>query len=112
MEIVRLAERLGLPRALPSAGREEALLLDMNGRPAGMIVDEVIGSRDIVVRPLAPPLNLLHAYSGAALLEDGSIALLLDTDWIVGRKSALEGDSLGSVSSDSPAHEAVPAPPA
>ena len=46
--------------------------------PVGLVVDEVIGQRELTVKPLPPPLDTLSNYSGAALLEDGSIALVVD----------------------------------
>ena len=53
------------------------------GRPvlclagARVPVDEVVGRREIVVQPL-PPAARAAGYSGAAVLEDGEIALVLD----------------------------------
>jgi two-component system chemotaxis sensor kinase CheA len=48
------------------------------GTKVGIEVDEVVGRREIVVRPLPVPLSGLQAYSGAAVLDDGSIVLVLD----------------------------------
>jgi len=46
--------------------------------PGGRVpVDEVVGRREIVVQPL-PAAARTAGYSGAALLEDGEIALVLD----------------------------------
>ena len=47
-------------------------------RIAAVLVDGILGQQDIVVKPLGPPLNELRAYSGVTLLEDGSLALILD----------------------------------
>ena len=52
---------------LPSEERDEVIL-----------VDEVIGRRDVLVRPLDPPLRMMKRFSGAAMLGDGSIALVID----------------------------------
>jgi two-component system, chemotaxis family, sensor kinase CheA len=48
------------------------------GATIGIEVDEVVARREIVVRPLPVPLSGLQGYSGAAVLEDGSIVLVLD----------------------------------
>jgi two-component system chemotaxis sensor kinase CheA len=76
--LLHLAERLGAPAAPAPGSDPRALVLATAGQPTGLVVDEVIGRRDLVVKPLRAPLSQLREYSGAALLEDGSIALVLD----------------------------------
>ena len=44
----------------------------------GLIVDEVQDTADIVVKPLTSFLKTLSIYSGATVLGDGSVALILD----------------------------------
>lgn len=44
----------------------------------GLIMDDIKDSADIVVKPLAPFLKSLEFYSGATVMGDGSIALVLD----------------------------------
>lgn len=44
----------------------------------GLIIDEVLDTADIVVKPINRLLKSLHVYSGATILGDGSIALILD----------------------------------
>ena len=85
-DAVRLDEWLRLEREGDGGGTESALLLDAGERSVVVVVDEVLGRRELVVRPLGPPLNALLAYSGAALLEDGSIVLVLDPEAIVARR--------------------------
>lgn len=77
--VVRLAERLRLPGSDREGGAPEmALCCSAGDRAVGIVVDEVLGRRDALVQPLRPPLSALREYSGAALLDDGSVALLLD----------------------------------
>ncbi len=44
----------------------------------GLIVDEIQDTADIVVKPLSRLLKSLHVYSGATILGDGSVALIID----------------------------------
>lgn len=44
----------------------------------GLIVDEILDTADIVVKPLSRFLKNLNVYSGATVLGDGSVALILD----------------------------------
>jgi chemotaxis protein histidine kinase CheA len=48
------------------------------GNTVGIEVDEVVGRRELVVRPLPLPLSTLSGYSGASVMDDGSIVLVLD----------------------------------
>ncbi|MFW6264334.1 MAG: response regulator, partial [Cyanobacteriota bacterium] len=49
----------------------------------GMIVDQFLGARDLVVRPLDPRLGKVQDISAAALMEDGSIVLIIDVEDLV-----------------------------
>jgi chemotaxis protein histidine kinase CheA len=53
-------------------------LLPYEGKGGAILVDEVIGRREVLVRPLDPPLRMIQRFSGAAMLDDGSIALVID----------------------------------
>ncbi len=55
-----------------------ALVYRDGRRPYALAVDEILGEEEIVVKPLKHPLELLPQYAGAAILNDGQIALILD----------------------------------
>lgn len=44
----------------------------------GLIVDKIIGIEEIVVKPISEFLNFNHLYSGASILGDGDVALIID----------------------------------
>ncbi len=46
--------------------------------PIAISVDEIVGVIDPVIDPLAPPLSRVAPFSGASLLEDGTIALVVE----------------------------------
>lgn len=48
----------------------------------GLIVDKVLGTEEIVVKPMHPTLKSLRCYSGATVMGDGSVALILDIEGI------------------------------
>ena len=54
-------------------------ILEAKGRRFGLIVDDITEPQEIVVKPLSRVLSGLNAYSGATILGDGQIALILDT---------------------------------
>jgi two-component system chemotaxis sensor kinase CheA len=75
-----LGERLGLQVAADGGISASSLRVNRDRGLLDLRVDEVLGVREIVVRPLGAPLAGLPPYAGAALLEDGTIVLVLDPD--------------------------------
>ncbi len=55
-----------------------ALVYRIGQKSYALAVDEILGEEEIVIKPLKHPLELLPHYSGAAILNDGRIALILD----------------------------------
>jgi two-component system chemotaxis sensor kinase CheA len=55
-----------------------ALVYQVGHRTYALGVDEILGEEPIVVKPLRHPLELLPQYAGAAILNDGQIALIVD----------------------------------
>ena len=54
------------------------VVLNAEGKFFGMVVDEVLDTVDIVVKPLGQILKELHIFSGATIMGDGSVSLILD----------------------------------
>ena len=48
----------------------------------GLVVDRVIGTEEIVVKPMHPTLKHLRCCSGATVMGDGQVALILDIEGI------------------------------
>ena len=51
----------------------------------GLIVDEILDTTDIVVKPLAKFFKKLMIYSGATIMGDGSVSLILDIQGVAQR---------------------------
>jgi len=45
----------------------------------GLIVDEILDTQEIVVKPLSHKLKVGNIYAGATIMGDGAVALILDT---------------------------------
>jgi two-component system chemotaxis sensor kinase CheA len=58
----------------------------------GLVVDRVLNTEEIVVKPLSPRLKAIGTYAGATLLGDGRVSLILDVQAIARR--TLSGESL------------------
>jgi two-component system chemotaxis sensor kinase CheA len=73
------------------------VILNAGGRALGLCVDELLGSQDIVIKSLTENFIPVRGLSGASILGDGSVALLLDVGALIeiathsSRKTQAEG---------------------
>jgi chemosensory pili system protein ChpA (sensor histidine kinase/response regulator) len=49
----------------------------------GLVADELIGSREIVVKPIGPQISSIRGISGATILSDGRVVIILDITALV-----------------------------
>jgi len=90
----RLVPLLDLSEMLGIARNQERgyyiAILEAKGRQFGLIVDDMAEPQEIVVKPLSSVLSGLGVYSGATILGDGKIALILDTTGMAKRAKLCE----------------------
>ncbi|MGN8244996.1 chemotaxis protein CheW [Cellulomonas soli] len=60
----------------------------------GLLVDRVLNTEEIVVKPLSARLKSIGAYSGATVLGDGRVALILDVQALARRAMVGEIDGM------------------
>lgn len=77
IDLVRLDRVLGL-RATPPASRLPVVVLRGGGKPFGVIVDELLGKEEIVIKNLGALLEGAGPFSGATISGEGRVILLLD----------------------------------
>jgi two-component system chemotaxis sensor kinase CheA len=82
---VALDERFGLPPSSNVRGEEEQHLaiVELSGRRAALRVDALVAQQDIVVKPLDQVRGATTWFSGATVLGDGRLALILDVARLV-----------------------------
>jgi two-component system sensor histidine kinase and response regulator WspE len=76
---------LGFPPAEANADHLFAIIYIGDSQRYGILVEGLAGIHDIPVSPLPPALGKAPATNGAALMDDGRIVLVLDTDDLVNR---------------------------
>jgi two-component system chemotaxis sensor kinase CheA len=54
------------------------IVLQAVGRQFGLVVDDILDTEEIVVKPLSEQFKGITAYSGATIMGDGRVALILD----------------------------------
>jgi two-component system chemotaxis sensor kinase CheA len=68
----------------------------------GLVVEELHDTVEIVVKPLGAKLKSLREYSGATILGDGSVALILDAAGIAARYKLTETRSVTGATATEP----------
>ena len=64
-------------------GGEIAVIVESEGGRAALMVDELIGQQQVVVKSLESNFRRIPGLSGATIMGDGSVALILDVAHIV-----------------------------
>lgn len=76
--IVDLSELLNLPSSMNEHEVLSVVVIHDNERRMGLVVDSLLERQEIVIKPLGEYLGDLKGISGATILGDGSVILILD----------------------------------
>ncbi len=90
-EVVRLDSALALPPIEPVNGYLSMVIVRATGRQVGVIVEEVLGKDEVVIKELGQYLRRVKLFPGATISTDGSLILLLDVNRLVGGSVAETG---------------------
>ena len=66
----------------PGAARH-VLIVGSDGHLTGLVVDRILGLREIVVHPVSDPIVTVPGIAGATELADGRVSLILDAGALV-----------------------------
>jgi two-component system, chemotaxis family, sensor kinase CheA len=101
LPLIRLEDVLALRREPDEAepARVFIVVVSWSGRKVGIIVDSLIGDQEIVIRPLGEYVGEVPGISGAAILGDGRITLIID----IGGFIKIKLDELESTANDTSA---------
>jgi two-component system chemotaxis sensor kinase CheA len=94
------------------AGTESAavniVVLQTDGHPFGLVVDEINDTEEIVVKPLGKQLKGVASFAGATIMGDGRVALILDVMGLAQRASlASEGHDRSVLENAAQSHKAA-----
>ncbi len=93
LPLVDLAQALGGPRRHWTAGGSRdaisIVVLHADGRPFGLIVDDITDTEEIVVKPLSKLLKNATLFAGATIMGDGCVALILDVPSLAHKAAVL-----------------------
>ncbi len=80
--IVRLNEVLDTESTKAPEDDMVVVIARKGDQQVGLVIDELMGQQEIVIKPLGKYTNKCKLISGATILGDGEIALILDTNSI------------------------------
>lgn len=99
-EYIHLGASMGMceQTAPPEDHKWLPILLVRSGEHRAAIhIDGMIGSREVVVKPVGPQLSTLRGISGATIMGDGSVVLILDLGVLIRLTSLAHEDAASDV---------------
>lgn len=81
--LIRLAKLLDVPDAMEDAESLTVVIIKKGDKQAGLVVDSLIGQMEIVIKSLGKYIRINKMISGATILGDGDVALIIDANAIV-----------------------------
>jgi two-component system chemotaxis sensor kinase CheA len=78
LPMASLGELLGFPESPADACERTAVVIDDNGRHVALLVDELIGKQEVVIKSLGTTFSTVKGIAGGAIMGDGRVGLILD----------------------------------
>ncbi|MBX9835711.1 MAG: chemotaxis protein CheW [Burkholderiaceae bacterium] len=85
MPVIALEKIFQVPRVDPEKRSTIMVVVEADGSRVALLVDELLGQHQVVVKNLESNYRKVPNVSGATILGDGSVALILDTGGLVRR---------------------------
>lgn len=87
--LVRLSEKLGIPGTTNDPCEGIVMVVDSGARTRALLVDSLIGKQEVVIKSLGETFKHHKGMSGAAIMGDGRVALIIDPDAVSQLPSAV-----------------------
>jgi two-component system chemotaxis sensor kinase CheA len=81
--LIRLDKVLGIDKNEEQPENLTVVIVKKGDKLAGLVVDNLMGQQEIVIKSLGKYINIDKVISGATILGDGEIALILDVNTLV-----------------------------
>jgi two-component system chemotaxis sensor kinase CheA len=83
--VIRLHELFGVESRAQAVEEGLIVIVEGDGRRVGLFVDDLLGQQQVVIKSLETNYGQVDGVSGATILGDGSVALILDLPGIIRR---------------------------
>jgi two-component system chemotaxis sensor kinase CheA len=81
--IVRLDEMLDCSPREEEPENLVVVIVKKGDKQTGLVIDNLLGQQEIVIKPLGKYINIHRMISGATILGDGEVALIIDSNSLV-----------------------------
>ena len=81
--LIRLSEILDAPSTKSSDENLVVVIVKKGDKLAGLVVDELIGQQEIVIKSMGKYISKCKMISGATILGNGEVALILDANAVI-----------------------------
>lgn len=88
LPLLRLSALLGRKSQNRPATESIAIIVRTSERPFSVLVDDIIGQQQIVIKQLGAEIRSIQGFSGSAILGDGRAALILDLNEMTNRQGS------------------------
>ena len=95
-----LAQLLSLPVNEPDE-KAPLLLVNTGGHRVALVVDEIKGKLDVVMKNLGPHLRHVNGVAGGTVMGNGRVILILELSELLSTRSKLKGNALGATTTTS-----------
>ncbi|BFI97051.1 MAG: chemotaxis protein CheA [Rhodanobacter sp.] len=83
LPIIRLHRAFGCADAIAEIERGIVVVVEDEGQRVGLLVDELLGQQQAVIKSLEKHYERVQGVSGATIVSDGSVALIVDVGGVV-----------------------------
>jgi two-component system chemotaxis sensor kinase CheA len=95
LPFIRLRELFAVSGRLPR--RENVVVVQYGGLKAGLVVDQLMGEFQTVIKPLGKIFSHIRGIGGSTILGNGEVALIIDVPGLVQQVSSMENAAAGIV---------------
>ncbi|WP_395459230.1 chemotaxis protein CheA [Azospirillum melinis] len=109
VRLVHLHRLFGIPKAIDDATKGLVVLVETeDGSRLGLVVDEVLGQQQVVIKSLESNFRRLDGVAAATILGDGRVALILDVAGL--REMSRHGSGTGAGTGNASGGRPPPSP--
>ena len=84
LPLYRLTALLGQKKAAERKAQEQiAMVIRYSGQPFAVLVDDILGQQQVVIKEVGPEIQNLKWMSGSAILGDGKPAIIMEMNELV-----------------------------
>jgi len=81
--LYRVHELFNVAEAQTDPRQASVVVVEHEGKKIGLMIDELLGQQQIVIKSLGASLRGVPGVAGGAIMPDGKVGLILDLDGLI-----------------------------